>query len=584
MLDRSKIKTLPDLFHQRAALTPKQTAYQFYDEEKANWQSICWQDLYKQTLSYRHALASENLSENSRVLLILENSIDWVCLEQATLQLGLVVVAASPLDSLQSLRHVIEDSEPAIIFIESDRLLESLQLNKQIKCIVRHKLLPDSNVSELCQWINKFKHKSSEANRSIEAIDPASIVYTSGSSGTAKGVILSHEAIINNAQASMEAMGVSEEDKILNVTPFSNILGRVVDYYLSMFAGVPLVFNRALGRIDESMKRTHPSLMICTPYILECAYSSLINQNRRLKQYIEDYLDYTNGIGNWKFSFLFWKITQYNLRKIVHRDYLFNVRAIYTAGAPLSGNTRALINILDIPIFEGYGLTEAGGLVSINTPENNSPGSVGKPLKNVQIKLADDHSIELKSNSTMLSYWHGETIPNVFDQNSWLKTGDEGLLEKDVLFLSSRRSSNIQLANGHCICPEPLESRLKSDSIFNNVLIYGNQQVKLTAICEIASSKWEDFAQSFGLTTNYTPSELIHNERLQGIFFTRINALLQSVPDSPRIDYILPTFNDWQEDGLVNAQGVINREAVHDYYASQLALIYEQQYPFKPKR
>lgn len=576
MLERAHVKTLPELFHKRVAQTPKQIAFQFFDESAANWRSITWRDLYKKSLSYRHALASEKLEKGSRVLLILENNIDWICLEQATLSLGLIVVAASPMDSLQSIRHIVQDCDPALLFVTSDRFLESLQLTNK-RCIVQDKLLPHSNVIELKQWITDNERFPSQPANSLRASDVASIIYNSGTNGKAKGVMLSHEAIINNAQACRENMLIMESDTLLNVTPLSHILSRVLDYYTAMLVGVPVVFNKALGKIDESVKKTHPTLMTCTPYILECAYSELLKRYPRLKNYIESYIDYKNGITGWKLSFLFWNMTRRSLQKNIRQNFLFSLRAIYTSGSLLSNKTRSLASILGLPIYQGYSRTEAGGVIAFNTPADNKPRSVGKVFDAESIKLTGDGSLLLKNDSLMLGYWKDTYLETILDEQGWLKTSDQGRMENGFLTLANPQSSVIQLANGHCVFPEPIENRLKDDSIFENVLIYGQDKVKLTAICQIATEKWQEFASNYNVTST-------NQERLQGILFTRINALLQTVPNSPRIDYILPTFDNWTDEGFINAQGKVDRLLVETHYANQLDEIYQQQYPFRSRR
>ena len=584
MLQRSQVKTLFDLFKQRATLTPKQVAYQYYDETDFHWHTVNWQDAFKQSLVFRNALAAEKLAANNRILLILENSVDWVYLAQAAYQLGLVVVAASPLDSLPTLRHIIKDCQPSLIFIETDRLLESLQLEDKLRCVVRKKLHEDTWQSTITHWISHQGDCPSSTKEDITAQQLAMILYTSGSSDTAKGVMLSHESILNNAEACREAMHISASDKLLNVTPFSHFLGSIIDLNLSMLCGIPFIFNRALGMVSETIRHTHPTLFTCTPFILEWAYSNLIKQHPRLRQYIEDYLDYQNGLSPWKISFLFWGLIQRKLRKRVKQDYQVTVQKIFSVGVPLSKYTKTLSRVLPLPIFEGYGTTEAGGIVSLNIPDQSKAHSMGKPLNNNQIAIDEAGLIKIKTNSIMLGYWQANQSTLPATQTEWLATNDYGNLEDGYLFLTNGRSSKIQLANGVCVFPKPIEDQLCSDSLFNNVVLYGEQQSKLTAICEMDLLRWENFAGQYKLKKTYTAAESISDKQLQGILFTRINTLLQKVVGAPRIDYILPVFSDWQNEDLLDSQGQILRETIIEKFAKQLALIYENQYPFVPTR
>ncbi|MDX1812452.1 MAG: AMP-binding protein, partial [Gammaproteobacteria bacterium] len=348
MLERSQVKTLPEVFSKRVAQTPMKLAYQYFDKAENKWISINWRELYVKSLAYRHAINAEKLAPGSRILLAIENSIDWICLEQAALQLGHIVVAVSPLESLQRIRQIIEDCEPSLAIFESDRLLESLQLTKKPRCIVLNKYLSDFKAPLLEQWLQENKDQSSTANNSVSESDIATIIYTAGTSGVAKGVMLSHQSIINNALTCAQMFSTNENDKFLSVTPFSHIMGRVVDYYQSMLIGAPLVFNKALGMIEESVKRTHPTILNCTPYILECAYHDLIKPHPAAKKGIEKYLDYRNGIGSWRFSFLLKPFLLYQLKKHIRQHLLVSLRAIYTGGASLSNTTLALINELDL--------------------------------------------------------------------------------------------------------------------------------------------------------------------------------------------------------------------------------------------
>ncbi|MDX1812362.1 MAG: hypothetical protein R3240_10470, partial [Gammaproteobacteria bacterium] len=178
-------------------------------------------------------------------------------------------------------------------------------------------------------------------------------------------------------------------------------------------------------------------------------------------------------------------------------------------------------------------------------------------------------------------YW--QLTDKVVNENNLLMTADSGDVKDGYLHLISHNKHGIQLANGHYVYPEPVESRLQDDTIFENVVIYGENQAKLTAICRIAKHEWQTFLNSFNISDDSPLENEQRQQRVQGILYTRINALLQSVPNAPRIDYILPTFNDWLEDGLIDTSGKVNRPAVEEFFAEELRQLYTQQYPFQVK-
>jgi len=571
-LKRSEVSTLSSIFKARVDTSPKDEALRFFDSNAQQWKSTNWIDAYQQVIKVRDALLAENISVGDRVLIAIPNSPTWIYIEQAALNMGLVIVALPTSDSVSTIAHVADDIKAKIIFTDSDNKSHSLLSSNYIQqndvpVVCYRKENENISATYFDSWRNQKSSSEDSIPTSVLENDLATIIYTSGSCEKPRGVKHSHKNIINNAFACLERIDVNSSDKMLSVTPISHCMERIAGYYVAMIAGASIIFPKSGDTILEDLTQSQATILVTAPHYLTRAYRRLFNNLSYGTKLIDQYLDYLHGTGKWRLKFLFWPIIRNKVEKKAKKLLLHQLKFVISGGSALPPKIVSLSNLLHLPLLEGYGLTEAGGVVSTNSISLNRPFSVGKPLCNAEVRLTFENELLVKSDSLMLGYWND---PKPDEPIEWLETQDIVRLEDDYIFIDGRKNQTIHLSTGEAILPLPIERQLTQDSLFENVMLYGENQEKLSLFCQLNSEEWKVFLEKYAKRKELKSKEF--TDRLHSILLVRINALLQSIPGRPHINFVFPTLEPWSvENGLLNAQGKVIKESVKYYFAKEIA-------------
>ncbi|HFE37543.1 MAG TPA: hypothetical protein ENK06_03855 [Gammaproteobacteria bacterium] len=574
-LKRSSVSTLSSVFKKRVDLSPQKEAFRFFNSEKKQWQSITWLNAYKNMLDVRDALLKEAIQTGERIVLVMDNSPTWIYIEQAALYMNLVVVALPPSLLADNICQIAEEVHAKMIFIESDSHWPAIALNPFVRgagisvvCHQRHKNTKSARY--FSDWIKakKTRYITSSTDNEMTENSLATIIYTSGSCDKPKGVKHSHKNIINNAFACLARIDVNDRDKMLSVTPVSHCLERIAGYYVAIIAGASITFPKLPGSILENLADSKATIIVTTPHQLSKAYKRFLGNLIFSSRLVEQYLDYQLNTGKWRLSFLCWPIIRRRLERKAKKQLLHQLRFVICGGASLSSNIIALSQLLNLPVLQGYGLTEAGGVVSANAINQNMPHSVGKALSNCELKISDDHELLVKNDSLMLGYWNEEKTKLLAD--NWLPTTDLARLENDYLFIDGRKNRTIHLSTGEAVLPLPIERALLKDNLFEHVMLAGENREKVYLLCQLNRNEWQAFRKKYANNEEKTFDDF--TPRLKSILLLRINLKLRTVPGHPRISLIYPSLEPWSvENGLLNAQGKINKQAVELFFSNDIA-------------
>jgi len=575
-LKRSNVTTLPTVFRSRVDTSPKNEAFRFFDTRIQCWKSINWIEAYQQMIQARNTLANENFQVGDRILLTMKNSPEWIYVEQAALYLGLVVVALPPNLPPGNICQIAEEVDAKIIFIDSDNIWHALQANTYLE---------NNSVTVVCysqineihsaiyfkEWLqNKSIGKTETPTSATNENSLATIIYTSGSCGRPKGVKHSHKNLINNAYACLDRIEVNDQDKMLSVTPISHCLERIAGYYVPMIAGATIVFPKNTDSILGDLAESKATILVTTPHRLDRAYKLLLDHLIISSNLVDQYLNYIHGTEKWRLKFLFWPIIRGIVESKAKNLLLNQLKFVISGGSALSPKIISLSKFLNLPVLQGYGLTEAGGVVSTNSINQNLVFSVGKALNNTQIRLSEDHELLIHNNSLMLGYWNDKK--SEIRPEDWLKTEDLVRLENDYLFIEGRKNETIHLSTGEAILPSPIEQQLRQDALFENVMLFGDNKESLSLFCQLNLDTWQTFRKKYAKRKELKSE--IFTDRLKSILLIRINAILQTVPGHPHIHLVFPTLDPWNlENGLLNAQGKVNKKAVEAFFDKDINLI-----------
>jgi len=334
-----------------------------------------------------------------------------------------------------------------------------------------------------------------------------------------------------------------------------------------MIAGATVVFPKSIDTILGDLAESKTTILITTPNRLERAYKRLLDHLIISSKLVDQYLDYLHGSGKRRLKFLFWPIIRGIVESKAKKLLLHQLKFVISGGSALSPKIISLSNILNLPVLQGYGLTEAGGVVSTNSIQENSPFSVGKVLNNTQVRLSEDHELLVQNDSLMLGYWNDKK--SEIKPDDWLKTEDLVRLENDYLFIKGRMNETIHLSTGLAILPTPLEQQLNQNALFENVMLFGENKEFLSLFCQLNADEWKVFLQKHAKSDEYKSDEI--TKRLKSILLVRVKAILYAMPGNSHIQSIFPTLDSWSNDnGLINAQGKVNRVAVANHFTKEI--------------
>ena len=544
---------------------------------------------------WQAALMVEDLQPGDRVAVLLNNSPQWVAFDQAAMGLGLVVVPLYLNDNPDNLFYILKDSGAKLLLIKEAATWRQLQDKKtklpELSRVVCMEDCPEKSQTDFftpaSQWLpdswKKLRYGDGDPTKL------ATIIYTSGTTGPPKGVMLSHRNILSNAYSSLRLMPVFLEDQFLSFLPLSHALERTVGYYLPMMAGASVAFARSIADLAEDLVQVKPSLLISVPRIYE---RILLNINEKLlsssplmrimfnltKKIGWDSFLYQQGRGPLKTSLLLWPLLDSLIASKVRDKLGGNLRAAVCGGAHLSEEVAKFFIGLDIPIIQGYGLTESSPVISVNPLEENSPETVGRPLPGVETKIAANGELLVRGPTVMLGYWNNpQATQDVIDSDGWLHTGDQAKIEKQHIRLTGRLKEIIVMANGRKVPPADMEASIIMDPLFQQVLIIGENAPYLSALTVLEEKNWLRLAKKYHLDPD-TPNrpDSTENQELQKILLLRIAKLLKKFPGFAKVREVCPVLEPWTiENGLITPTLKPKRGRILDSFAIQIQRMYK---------
>ncbi|APV48385.1 hypothetical protein BWI17_00995 [Betaproteobacteria bacterium GR16-43] len=492
------VDTLADVFARRVALTPSAFAYREYDAAIQTWRSRKWSEIARDAARVRAALVREGLKAGDRVAIMLRNCCDWVAFDQGAHAEGIVVVPLYVEDRPENFGYILDNAGVQVILVEGEehlkRLAEIVKAVPSLKRIVTVKPVAsdDAKVQALSTWLPAAGLDAPPAKVGGNAL--ATIVYTSGTTGKPKGVMLSHQNMLQNVRSALGAYAVYTNDTFLSFLPLSHMFERTVGYYLTMAAGSHVTFARSVQQLSEDFKTARPTVIVSVPRIFERlhagVHASLADASRG-KKWLFEHTHRTGYAmflwrqrrGPWQAGFLLWPL----LKALVAEKLLSRMggrlRLCISGGAALNPSIANTFLGLGLPICQGYGLTEAAPIVSGNRLEKNDPTSIGSPLPGIEIAFDEQGALLVKGPNVMLGYWHNEeATAKVLNASGWLNTGDRARLDNGFLYITGRIKEIIVLGNGEKVPPVDMELAIQLDPAFEQAMVVGEGKPYLGAL------------------------------------------------------------------------------------------------------
>ncbi|MCU7905201.1 MAG: long-chain fatty acid--CoA ligase [Candidatus Thiodiazotropha sp. (ex Epidulcina cf. delphinae)] len=586
--------SLDGLFFQRMRRTPDTPAYRHYHRRKKQWCELTWADMERQVSRWRQALSGEDLEPGDRVAILLRNSPEWVMFDQAALSLGLVVVPLYTDDRADAIAYILRDAAVKLLLVQDtgrwNRMAEAVDELPQLQRVVvlETQKQPSLREDDLVREANAWLPARGEPLKKRQA-DPnslASIVYTSGTTGRPKGVMLSHMNMLSIAHGSLTVVDCYQQDSFLSFLPLSHTLERTAGYYLPMMAGACVSFARSVPQLAGDLQQVRPTVIIAVPRIFERVYARVQEQLKNKPAFARMLFDLTLNVGFKEFEYRMGRRRWFPglllhplLRRLVSAKILDKLggrlRVAVSGGAAISPEIARVFLGLGLPMLQGYGLTETSPVISVNPMHNVKPESVGVPLRGVSVKVGEDDELLVKTPGMMLGYWNNHAATaEMIDPQGWLHTGDQARIDEDGhIHITGRIKDILVLSNGEKIPPSDMEMAIELDPLVEQVMVVGEGKPYLGALVVLNPDLWNGLAEEFDLDP--LRQESLGDERLQNVVLKRIRMALRDFPGYAKIRRVALLLEPWTIDnGLMTPTIKVKRRKVLDYCRETVDSLY----------
>lgn len=590
-IDINEINNLYHMFCQRIHRSAEKIAYQYYDEDKNSWQTLTWSQMADHVARWQHALSDENLGPGDRVAIMIDNCPEWVMFEQAALGLGLVVVPLYTNDRADNISYIIDDANIKLLLIQGEdhwtQLQDHLKHIASFQKTICMEPLPqyDDAVIHVNKWLPDITRRFPLAELNVHESSLATIVYTSGTTGKPKGVMLSHHNILWNADSGSDSVRVFADDTFLSFLPLSHMLERTAGHYLPMLCGSTVSYARSIEKLAEDLVTIGPTVLITVPRIFERVYNKIHTQLKEKSSIARFLFNSTVNVGwhrflmrqekaSWHPSLIIWPLLHLLVGKKIMAKLGGNMRLAVSGGAPLNASVAKTFIGLGLSISQGYGMTELSPVVSTNKLEDNEPESVGQPLRDVNVMLAENDELCVRSPGVMLGYWNNEVATKeIIDDDGWLHTGDVAKIINNHIYITGRIKEILVLSNGEKVPPADLEMAIAKDTLFEQTMIIGESRPFLSALLVFNKDEWKKIASDLDIEAT---EDNLNSETVKQHALTRIQHQLHDFPGYARIYQIKITLEPWTvENGMLTPTLKLKRNVILDHYSNDVEEFYK---------
>jgi long-chain acyl-CoA synthetase len=579
-------KSIPDAFFKRARANSMRTFEVF--KYRNSWFSRTFKESGRKILSIAGALRSIGVKKGDKVAIISQTRSEWLLSDLAIQSCGAITVPIYPNISPETASFILKDSEAKVVFSEKPKNLEKLDLSgvKNVIIFEKDKEKESDDFILLDEFENKGENLHDKVSlENIGLDDIATIVYTSGTTGIPKGVILTHGNILSMVHSVSQIIQPKEDDVIFAWLPFAHIFGRLIIFY-SAYNAVSVAYAESLVKIIENIKDIRPTLFPSVPRIYEKAYERIraSASSSPLKAKIfefaqkigEIYVEYLrNSEAPPPHILLLYKFADALVFSKIREVFGGRIRLCISGGAAIRPEIAKFFTAAGIKLLEGYGLTETASVVAVNRENKFKFGSFGLPIPYVDLKISPDGELLIKAPSVTPGYYkREEETRELFTEDGWMKTGD--LVEMDeegFLFFKGRKKNIIVTSFGKNIAPEPIEEEIKKDPLIDSVAIFGDERPYLVALITLNRQELLEFAKRSNIKGDV--NALIKNEAVRKYVKEVIDRVNEKRPSYERIHKFEIIPDEWTaETGELTPTLKVKRYEIYNKYKNVIEKLY----------
>jgi long-chain acyl-CoA synthetase len=534
-----------------------------------------------------------SIEGRDKIAILSNNRPEWMMLDLAVQQMGGVLTPIYPTINVNELEFIFNDASVKLVFVSDKDLFEKVQSIRSKTPTVKAVYTFDY-VQQALNW-REILNKGTEADHvtlqkirdSIQYEDLCTILYTSGTTGFPKGVMLSHKNILSNVKNVDEVFDQigNKDARALSFLPLNHIFERMVTY-IYLFNGTSIYYAESLDKIGDNLKEVQPTVFSTVPRLLEKVYERIIGKGQELTGIKKKLFFWAVDVGSryeinkdmgWWYNFQLGLANKIIFKK--WREGLGgNVKAIVTGAAACQVRLLRVFTAGKIIIMEGYGLTETSPVISVNRFEEKGRcfGTVGPVIKNVEVKLAEDGEICCKGDNVMMGYYkRPDLTAETIDQEGWFHTGDIGVwVENKYLKITDRKKEIFKTSGGKYVAPQPIENKMKESAFIEQMMVVGAEQKFAGALIVPAFSNLQEWCTKNGIS-NGKPQDIIRNPRVIELFkgiVEEYNQLFNHVEQVKKFELLDAEWNI--DGGELTPTLKLKRKVIMEKYRDAIERIY----------
>lgn len=580
------LRTLNDIFF---AVVESNRDRVMLHRHGSDWMPVSSQELYRNVAGVARSFTDWGISKGDRVAILSENRPEWPVTDFACFLLGAVVVPIYATLTGEQAASMLSDSGARILVLSTESQLRKI-LPFLNRTSIEKVVVMDPVESAQAIHMQTLMHAGPSARdskldacaRTIAPEDLATIIYTSGTTGVAKGVMLTHRNLASNIACSLEGLDIQPGDTSISFLPLSHVTARHVDLAL-LYHGVTLAYCPMIEQLPHALLEVRPSIFVAVPRVYEKMYVQVGHRTKKFPK---------NAIYQWALSVgrahrpeilvgklptsLAWKLADKLVYSQVRAALGGRVRIFVSGGAPLGRELADWYATVGIRIHEGYGLTETSPVIAVNTPRAHKLGTVGKPLPNLEVRIAGDGEVLVRGPSVFIGYWNRPEETRNACVDGWFKTGDIGRIDEDgFLSITDRKKDLIKTSGGKFIAPQPIESCIKLNSLVGTAVVVGDRRKFPAIIISPNFPALEEWARANNVVFS-SRQELAASTKVQALYEGIVAEANNKLARFEKLKKVLVVPDEFSaENGTLTHTMKLRRRIVEERYRELIEEMYD---------
>lgn len=583
-------RTLNDVFR---AVVERQNCNVMLQRLGNEWVPISSETLRERVWAVSGALHRWGVGKGDRVAILSENRPEWTIADFASLLIGAVTVPIYATLTAEQTAYILRDSGARVVFLSSDTQLQKVLAIRGQTMLEKLVAMDSVEAGDAVRMADVESGGRAILDAELGALqatagavapdDLATIIYTSGTTGTAKGVMLTHGNMASNLNCSLAEFPVHPGDVSISFLPLSHVTARHVDLAL-LYRGVTLAHLALVTQLPQALLQVKPTFFVAVPRV----YEKIHFQTEQKAQGFPNstFYNWALSVGKehkaeilagHKPTSRSWKLADRLLYSKVRAGMGGRIEIFISGGAPLGRELAEWYAAIGICIHEGYGLTETSPVIAVNTPQAHKIGTVGKPLPNIDVRIADDGEVLVRGPSVFKQYWNKPKETQEAFVDGWFKTGDIGNLDGDgFLSITDRKKDLIKTSGGKFIAPQPIENSLKHNVLITEAVVLGEKRKFPSVLIAPNFPLLEEWARGQELAFT-SRQDLVAHPEVRALYEGIVDDLNLNLARFEKLKRVLLVADEFStENGTLTASMKLRRQVVAERYRQQIEEMYAQ--------